>query len=263
MRKIDTPNAIIKVNSLEVGKNLSRDRPNPIKEQKVSPRQRAFIDAFFNPDVGGRDATKSAIAAGYSKRTAGSIGHQLLDPKRFPLVANEIKNRMDILDGKAMLDADGVLRYIHTSMLYRPLEWFKPSKDGGWMIDENQLMNLPPEIGCLIEEIESKSVVTRKEGDGTETTSTYLKVRLVSKTAMTALAAKYQLTQKHDVNVHGALDWDTIIESAEKRRSNNPIVARLAQVGREALMAPRPAAQEVVDMNGSANGESNGHSGSM
>jgi hypothetical protein len=151
-----------------------------------------------------------------------------------------------------MIDADGVLRYIHTSMLYRPLEWFRPSKDGGWMIDEEQLMNLPPEIGCLIEEIESKSIVTRTEegpdGKPVETTTTYLKVRLVSKTAMTALAAKYQLTTKHDVTVHGQLDWDTIIESAEKRRSNNPIVARLAQVGREALMAPRPASQEIIDV---------------
>lgn len=231
------------------GDNLQQyngPKSDPIKEQKVSPKQRAFIEHFFGD--GKRDATKSAILAGYPAKTAGSYGHQLLDPRRFPLVANEIRQRMDILDGKAMLDADGVLRYIHNAMLYRPMEWFKPSKDGGWMIDADTLDNLPPEIGCLIEEVESKSVVTRKDEDGTETTSTYLKVRLVSKTAMTALAAKYQLVQKHDLLVHGPLDWDMAIEKAAEKRALNPIQARLDAVSRAALTAPKRAADEIIDM---------------
>lgn len=243
MRKlpVDLPMPFIKTK----GEVLNESRRSPVKIQKVSPKQRDFIEHY----VIHRDATKAAIAAGYKAKTASSVGFQLLNPQHYPLVANEIKKRLAILDGKAMLDADGVLRYIHTSMLYRPLEWFRPSKDGGWMIDEEQLMNLPPEIGCLIEEIESKTVVTRKEDDGTETVSTYLKVRLVSKTAMTALAAKYQLTTKHDVTVHNDLDWDTIIEKAAERRANNPITARLALVGRDALMELRkPNAEQVVDM---------------
>lgn len=230
----------------------SRNLPPTIdrrKEQKVSPRQRAFIEHFFSIECG-RDATKAAIAAGYSKKNASSLGGQLLNPKLYPLVAKEIRERMDILDGKAMMDADGVLRYIHTAMLYRPLEWFRPSKDGGWMIDEEQLMNLPPEIGCLIEEVESKVTVTRKDETGEEVVQTWMKVKLVSKTAMTALAAKHQLSQKFVHELSGNIDWDTVIEKAAERRANNPIALRLAAVSREAIEAKAKQIEEskLIDM---------------
>lgn len=251
MKKLPSITPLIKDNARP---NSASNLPPTIdrrKEQKVSPKQRAFIEHFFGE--ANRDKTKAAIMAGYPAKTAGSYGQQLCDPTRFPLVANEIKNRMDILDGKAMLDAEGVLRYIHTAMLYRPLEWFRPSKDGGWMIDENALINLPPEIGCLIEEVESKVSVTRTGDDGAETTTSYLKVKLVSKSAMTALAAKYQLTQKVFRELSENIDWDTVIEKAAERRANNPILKRLEQVSREALLKDQIGADEIVDMEGDQN----------
>ncbi len=59
---------------------------------KLTRKQTAFIDAYLTGDTSRFDATKSAIAAGYSKKTAYSIGWENL---RKPEIKAEIDRRLD------------------------------------------------------------------------------------------------------------------------------------------------------------------------
>jgi phage terminase small subunit len=160
------------------------------RDHKLTDKQRSFV-AEYVIDL---NATRAAVAAGYSARTAASMGCQLLDRKAYPLVATEVKKALAEKELRAEKKADDVLRYIHTAMWFQPLHWFLPGEDGGWFIDPDKVDSLPPHIGCLIEEMELRKVVVGASENRQEVTRLW--VRLVSKTAAMTLAAKHQLGEK-------------------------------------------------------------------
>ncbi len=78
--------------------SLLKDRPLPKKRQ-------LFVDAYLVS----LNATQSAITAGYSAKTAYSIGQELL---KFPEVANAIQKAMDKRSQRTEITADYVLNGI-------------------------------------------------------------------------------------------------------------------------------------------------------
>ena len=61
-----------------------------MRREKLSPKQKAFLNEYIKT----KHATNSAIAAGYSKKTAYSIGSELLKKP-------EIKAAIEKLEAKA------------------------------------------------------------------------------------------------------------------------------------------------------------------
>jgi hypothetical protein len=86
--------------------------------------------------------------------------------------------------------ADDVLRYIHAAMFFCPADHFDPGGKGGWLISQEGYRNLPPEIRCLVDEMEMRTVKTPAGSVST------LWVRFVSKATAMTLAAKHQLGEK-------------------------------------------------------------------
>jgi hypothetical protein len=84
-----------------------------------------------------------------------------------------------------------------------PADYFDPGGRGGWLISQEDYRELPQEIRCLIEEMETRTVVTETGSIST------LWVRFVSKTQAMALAAKHQLGEKIQATVtQERMSWD-------------------------------------------------------
>ena len=78
------------------------------KSEKINgltPKQKAFCDYYLETT----NATKAAIMAGYSERTAGAIGRENLTK---PAIARYINKRMEKADRERVASADEVLAYL-------------------------------------------------------------------------------------------------------------------------------------------------------
>ncbi len=86
---------------------LAKAAPKPKAETKaraLTPRQERFVEIYVRL----LNATKAAIEAGYSRRTAEDIGRQLL--RKTP-VASAIAEKRAVLSERAEIDAAEVLRH--------------------------------------------------------------------------------------------------------------------------------------------------------
>ena len=70
----------------------------------MNARQKAFADYYI--ECG--NATEAAVKAGYSKKTARSIGQENLTK---PNISQYIKERMDALDKERIASADEVMQF--------------------------------------------------------------------------------------------------------------------------------------------------------
>lgn len=84
-------------------------RPTPgffVEERKLNTRQMRFLDAYFlNPN-----ATQAAITAGYSKKTAGQQGHDLL---KHPEICRILKEKTQESAAKLDVSAEKVLKELN------------------------------------------------------------------------------------------------------------------------------------------------------
>lgn len=97
---------------------MKRGRPKPRKTTRrhLTPKQRLFTAAFAQS----LNALQAAIAAGYSRKSAGRIGHELL--KQTPKVAQAIEAQQEARLAKFDVTADKVIRelaYVGFSRLSR------------------------------------------------------------------------------------------------------------------------------------------------
>lgn len=76
---------------------------------KLTPKQETFVNEFLI-DL---NATQAAIRAGYSRKTAGWIGQQLLSKTHISLV---IQGRMAERSKRTAIDQDFVIRTIHETI---------------------------------------------------------------------------------------------------------------------------------------------------
>ena len=169
-----------------------RGRPH-----RLTDKQRVWIAEYITD----MNCTRAARVAGFKHPDVASA--KLLNPDKFPLVARAVREAIARKELVAERKADDVLRYIHAAMFFCPGDYFDPGGKGGWLISQESHRNLPPQIKCLIEEMETRTVETE------EGTTHTLWVRFVSKATAMTLAAKHQLGEKIAVTTN-SLSWEII-----------------------------------------------------
>lgn len=75
----------------------------------LTPKQKAFAEAYIQTG----NASEAARQAGYSKKTAGSIGEENL---KKPEISAYIKERMEEIDRQRVASSDEVLRFYSSVM---------------------------------------------------------------------------------------------------------------------------------------------------
>lgn len=121
---------------------------------------------------------------------------------------------------RCQLKADDVLGYLKNVLYFNPLQYFKPSRDGGWLVTDPE--SLPEWVGRLIESMEVKVRETE------EATSTYFKVQIVSKSTALALAMKHVGVEKHEVK--HSFDWDSLYAKQVSEDQEDPIEAEILSI---------------------------------
>ncbi len=176
-----------------------------------TPRITNQQNIFINEYVKDMDGLRAAQVAGYSRPEIEYS--KLLDGSRYPLVRRRIENIVRDRRLEESRSGEDVLKYIHNAIFFEPLKYFTPSPDGGWCISIDEMRELPPEIGCLIEELEHKVTVKKIIGqEGDEEIEEKWKIKFVSKSAMVSLAARHLLGDTLNVNHNmQQLPWDQLV----------------------------------------------------
>lgn len=98
----------------------------------LPPRQQRFIDEYM-VDL---NATRAAIAAGFSKKAASQAGW---DQLRNPKVAAEISRRQSMLSVRLSVSADNVLSELSKLAFANIGDFYRVGKDGSLEVDPNAL----------------------------------------------------------------------------------------------------------------------------
>tara|TARA_R110000823_G_scaffold286620_1_gene404937 strand:- start:421 stop:981 length:561 start_codon:yes stop_codon:yes gene_type:complete len=61
---------------------------NPRQEKNITPKQEEFCQLYVSANI---SQTECALKAGYSPKSAHTIASQLLNPKRYPYIADRIR----------------------------------------------------------------------------------------------------------------------------------------------------------------------------
>lgn len=100
------------------------ETPLPEKTSKLTPKQLRFVQEY-QIDL---NATQAAIRAGYSKKTAHSIGQENLNK---PEIAAELARRQAKIAEKLELSAERVLRELEYLAFYDPADVACLTDEGG------------------------------------------------------------------------------------------------------------------------------------
>jgi len=130
----------------------------PVKQ--LTERNKRFVNEFL---ANKGDATSAAISAGYSAKTAASIGCQLL---KHPKVAAELARRRAPLEKKAQLTAEKIYEALSNLLDFDPAELV--DDNGKWL----KLKDMP---------LEARKAIAGIDGD---------KLRFVSRLGVIELSAK-------------------------------------------------------------------------
>lgn len=168
-----------------------------VKTGVGKPAPGAFLTAkqmrFVEEYVVDFNGTRAAIAAGYTPRNAAVQASLLLDPDRFPLVAARIGRLKAEKALRSKMSGDELLTRVCAGIAFEPCKFFErgESRQGvaGWLMSEEDLTRLPPEVGALVEETECRTI---KKGD-VEVRKMW--VRFVSKLGLIQVAAKHLLSE--------------------------------------------------------------------
>lgn len=190
---------------------------------QLSPRQRALVDSYCT----NFDEKKAREAAGL----AGTRGNRVDDPE----IADAIDKRLAQRERESDLKADYVRSYLLSILELCPTDHFVVNEDGDWCIDPENFATLPVEVKRLVEEVEVKFSRGQK----------IYKIKFISKTAALAMAAKFTLVQKAEVNIN--TPWDELARSAMKEVAD-PVERRLAEYGSRlsAIQGPVPPEEPAV-----------------
>lgn len=140
------------------------------------------------------NARRACIECGYSVGAAGTTSRRLMeDPKIREYIVEALAENAK----QSELDAQYVRDYIKSVLDFCPMDFFAPCPGGGWLISEENYKNLPQKFRCLIEDIELR----------VERGVSMLAIKFLSKTAALAMAARYTLTEKHQLIPAKTVDW--------------------------------------------------------
>jgi hypothetical protein len=198
----------------------------------LTPKQAIFVAELEKHGIPAR----AAETAGY--KHPSSAGAKLINPEYHPFVAAAVGRALERRKGSGIKTADEVLKYIHCTMFFNPLHFFEPGDQGGWLVDESKWSSIPPEIGCLIESVELRTVTVETLAGCV--TSRKVWVKLVSKTQAMMLAARHQLGDKHAITVAAAagVDWDDLARRGSMVDRGSELEERIreTEVSRERMM---------------------------
>jgi hypothetical protein len=199
--------------------------PDGIRGRGGKKRQLTEKMKLFKAEIlKGATPSQAAAVAGYKNPQV--LGLRLTDPNYYPVLANEISKALARKEERAALKADEVLRYIHDVMSVNLGRWFLPGDGGGWLIDEDGLKNLPPEVARLIECIEKREIAVGEGPKAVRRTTFWVKI--VSKTKAMELAAKHQLGERHE-HVVTTVNWAGMY--ARPARPEDPGDKRIRELG--------------------------------
>lgn len=169
--------------------------------------------------------TQAAIRAGVKGNNPAVVASNWMNPRKYPLVVARIEELREAKVEDALMTGADVLRFAHTTMLACFTDYFQPGPRGWWVCRREDYMKIPVNIKRLIEEMEVRSYTNPITGETEET----LRVKFVSKSAMALLAAKYQLTEKHQHTVVN-IDWSDPRLGRDPLASEDPVEARIREV---------------------------------
>jgi phage terminase small subunit len=171
---------------------MSEKKDNQSAYLKLTPKRRAFVDAYFELKFNGKQA---AIKAGYSKKTAREQAARLLTNV---IVKKAIEERRAIIEEDNKLEVSEVvesLRGIASTNILDVCSW----KNGELTIKDSSV--IPRELGAYIAEI-------------TQTPTEHgsrIKIKFYDKVKALELLGRYlkMFTDRHEVAADGlTLIWD-------------------------------------------------------
>lgn len=128
---------------------------------RLGTRQRRFVDEYMTDC----NATRAAIAAGYSKRTASQAGWEVL---RNPKVAAEIGQRQKRLAERHQVSAENVVSELSKLAFSNLADFYTTGADGRLQVDIAALAD-PAKAAALsqieITEVEGKQAIKFKLAD--------------------------------------------------------------------------------------------------
>lgn len=149
----------------------------------LNPQQQLFVTEYLKD----RNATKAAIRAGYSEKTAAQIGYQLLQN---PSVRAAIDAGLEKLLTDNGLTAQRVLKEMARLAFFDPLALYHP--DGRF----KAVHELDPDIRACIAKVEITGTKTSKEGQTA-------RIELVNKPQALRMAAQHFGLLKEHVEITG------------------------------------------------------------
>lgn len=165
----------------------------------LSLKQSLFVSEYL---VDG-NATQAAIRAGYSAKTAGSIGEENL---KKPEIAAEIKAALERRNQRVEVKADDVLRELLRLAMV----------DIGEAYDENnnlkKLHDMPPGVRRSIAQIETHYI-----GGGEDGAIEVKKVKFNDKTKALELLGKHLKLFTDKLEVSGKMTLEQLVEQASKK----------------------------------------------
>lgn len=171
---------------------------------RMVDRKRKFVSEYVI-DLNG---TQAAIRAGYSKNGAQVTASRLLNKDLNPDVHKAVGAALYRLSLVAEMSAVELRQHIDKAIRLNPFRFFEPGDNGGWLIDEKKLDEIPDEIGQMVKECEKRTI---ELPDGTTVSKFW--VKLVDKDKMIELSAKYKFSEHHTINVAPAPDWNQLTEA--------------------------------------------------
>ena len=183
-----------------------------VNMDRLTDKQRLFVYAYVKDP----NATRAAIAAGYSKATATAQGNKLLNIELVKLAIGKLTKTMLI---EMKIDAGEVLRQLFAIL----------TKDPANYVDENdrplKIHEMSYEARMAIDGLEIDSYT---DDEGVEHTRT--KLRLASKAAAIDMAMKHKgLFAAIEVKNKISVDWDAMMKPTDREEdeSADPVEQKL------------------------------------
>lgn len=192
---------------------------------KLAPKQQLFVQEYLK-DL---NATRAAIAAGYSKRSARQVAHRMLTNDDIQAAVASAKaarsERVQLDADMVLVELDAVARSNIADVLR--IEVFD---DGTFLISPKDLSKLPERVQRGIKSIE-QTVTERLSPDGGEPLKTVkLKIEMHSKTAGLRMVMDHLGMDAPKKLEHTGKDGKPIQLQATQARSTTELKARALEL---------------------------------
>jgi len=177
---------------------------------RLTKKQKAFVDEYLI-DL---NATKAAIRAGYSEKTARSIGQENLTK---PDIQSAIEDAMDELEKRTEITQDRVLQEYARLAFSNMLDFISIQGDGTAFVD---LSGLDADQAAAISEI---IVDEYKDGAGDDARDVKrVKIKLIDKKGALDSVARHLGMFNDTLNIKGNLGLTSILDEIDGTSTGLP-----------------------------------------